>query len=80
MIPPNRIWQGYLTMNNIVIVGAGKIGSTIAGMLASTGDYRVTLMTRYVEEPEQGLISKALATRQVTVSAGNAAKVDFDKD
>ncbi|RUW66966.1 saccharopine dehydrogenase NADP-binding domain-containing protein, partial [Mesorhizobium sp. M4B.F.Ca.ET.049.02.1.2] len=29
---------------NIVVVGAGKIGSTIAEMLASTGDYGVTLV------------------------------------
>src|SRR4051794_8027814 len=35
--------QGNLIMNKIVIVGAGKIGSTIAEMLAATGDYQVTL-------------------------------------
>ncbi|WP_292579473.1 saccharopine dehydrogenase NADP-binding domain-containing protein, partial [Mesorhizobium sp.] len=31
-------------MKNIVVVGAGKIGSTIAEMLSATGDYRVTLV------------------------------------
>ena len=29
-------------MKQIVVVGAGKIGSTIADMLAETGDYQVT--------------------------------------
>ncbi|OQM77247.1 saccharopine dehydrogenase family protein [Manganibacter manganicus] len=33
-------------MKDIVVVGAGKIGSTIAAMLAETGDYRVTLVDR----------------------------------
>ncbi|WP_164900056.1 NAD-binding protein, partial [Mesorhizobium sp. M7A.F.Ca.US.001.02.1.1] len=31
-------------MKKIVVVGAGKIGSTIAEMLAATGDYQVTLV------------------------------------
>ena len=33
-------------MKEIVVVGAGKIGSTIAEMLAETGDYRVTVVDR----------------------------------
>ena len=33
-------------MKKIVVVGAGKIGSTIAEMLADTGDYHVTLVDR----------------------------------
>ncbi len=33
-------------MKNIVVVGAGKIGSTIADMLAATGDYHVTVVDR----------------------------------
>ena len=33
-------------MKDIVIVGAGKIGATIAGMLAGAGDYRVTVADR----------------------------------
>jgi saccharopine dehydrogenase-like NADP-dependent oxidoreductase len=33
-------------MKNVVIAGAGKIGSTIAGMLAASGDYRVTVADR----------------------------------
>src|SRR5450755_2876957 len=30
-------------MKEIVVIGAGKIGATVAGMLAATGDYRVIL-------------------------------------
>jgi saccharopine dehydrogenase-like NADP-dependent oxidoreductase len=33
-------------MKDVVVIGAGKIGATIAGMLASTGDYEVTLVDR----------------------------------
>jgi saccharopine dehydrogenase-like NADP-dependent oxidoreductase len=33
-------------MKKITVVGAGKIGSTIAAMLAETGDYRVDLIDR----------------------------------
>jgi len=33
-------------MKNILVVGAGKIGSTIAEMLAQTGDYAVTVADR----------------------------------
>ena len=33
-------------MRDIVVIGAGKIGSAIAAMLAETGDYRVTLADR----------------------------------
>ena len=33
-------------MKKIIVVGAGKIGSTIAEMLATTRDYQVTLVDR----------------------------------
>ena len=33
-------------MKDVVVIGAGKIGSTVAGVLASTGDYQVTLADR----------------------------------
>lgn len=34
----------------IVVVGAGKIGATIADMLAGTGDYKVTVVDRSAEQ------------------------------
>ena len=34
---------------DVVVIGAGKIGSTIAELLASTGDYHVTLVDRSSE-------------------------------
>ena len=33
-------------MKDVVVVGAGKIGATVAGLLGATGDYRVTLADR----------------------------------
>ncbi len=29
-------------MKDVVVIGAVKIGATVAGLLASTGDYQVT--------------------------------------
>ncbi len=37
-------------MRDIIVIGAGNIGSTIAGMLANTGDYRVTLADRSAQQ------------------------------
>jgi saccharopine dehydrogenase-like NADP-dependent oxidoreductase len=36
-------------MKDVVVIGAGKIGATIAGLLASTGDYQITLADRSPE-------------------------------
>src|SRR5712691_10072893 len=36
-------------MKEVVVIGAGKIGATVAGLLASTGDYEVTLADRAPE-------------------------------
>jgi saccharopine dehydrogenase-like NADP-dependent oxidoreductase len=40
-------------MKDIVVIGAGKIGSTIAGMLAESGDYRVTIADRDQSQLDQ---------------------------
>jgi saccharopine dehydrogenase-like NADP-dependent oxidoreductase len=36
-------------MKDVVVIGAGKIGATVAQLLASTGDYQVTLADRSPE-------------------------------
>ena len=36
-------------MKGVVVIGAGKIGATVAELLASTGDYQVTLADRSPE-------------------------------
>ncbi len=36
-------------MRDVVVVGAGKIGAFVAALLASTGDYQVTLADRSPE-------------------------------
>jgi saccharopine dehydrogenase-like NADP-dependent oxidoreductase len=36
-------------MRDVVVIGAGKIGAFVAGLLASTGDYQVTLADRSAE-------------------------------
>jgi saccharopine dehydrogenase-like NADP-dependent oxidoreductase len=40
-------------MKDIVVIGAGKIGATIAGLLAPTGDYRITLVDRSLSALER---------------------------
>jgi saccharopine dehydrogenase-like NADP-dependent oxidoreductase len=40
------------TMKHIVVAGAGKIGVTIADMLAASGDYRVTLADKVVRRSQ----------------------------
>ena len=37
-------------MKEIVVIGAGKIGSTIARLLSHSGDYRVTVADRSAEQ------------------------------
>ncbi len=36
-------------MKDVVVIGAGKIGATVAGLLAATGEYQVTLADRSPE-------------------------------
>ncbi|HLH98975.1 MAG TPA: saccharopine dehydrogenase family protein [Xanthobacteraceae bacterium] len=40
-------------MEKVVVLGAGKIGATIAGLLGATGDYQVTLADRSAEAFER---------------------------
>ena len=51
-------------MKEILLAGAGKIGSVIAHMLTATGDYRVTVADRSAEQLE-GLPRHSLLERQV---------------
>jgi len=64
--------QGVLTMNNIVIVGAGKIGSTIAEMLAATGDYRVTLVDRSAVQLAAAELPAGVETLELDIAAPGA--------
>ncbi len=54
-------------MKDIVIVGAGKIGATIADMLAGAGDYRVTVADRSAAQLHALAGRPAIATAQLDV-------------
>ena len=56
-------------MKKIVVVGAGKIGSTIAGMLAGTGDYQVTLVDRSAAQLAAAELPVAVATLELDIEA-----------
>jgi saccharopine dehydrogenase-like NADP-dependent oxidoreductase len=56
-------------MKNIVVVGAGKIGSTIAEMLSATGDYRVTLVDRSAAQLAAAELPAGIATQELDIAA-----------
>jgi len=53
-------------MKHIVVAGAGKIGVTIADMLAASGDYRVTLADRQVNRFDG--LNPAIETKALDVT------------
>ncbi len=59
-------------MHNVVVVGAGHIGSTIASFLAATGDYRVTVLDRS-EAALASLPNEAGIQRRICDVADDAA-------
>ncbi|MEK1931077.1 MAG: saccharopine dehydrogenase family protein [Pararhizobium sp.] len=59
-------------MKNIVVIGAGKIGSTIARLLAHSGDYQVTLADRSAEQLSLIEKNEAITTAEIDIADGNA--------
>lgn len=56
----------------IVVVGAGKIGATIADMLAGTGDYKVTVVDRSAEQLKALETTNAVMVDQLDIEDGAA--------
>ncbi|NTF91186.1 saccharopine dehydrogenase family protein [Agrobacterium rhizogenes] len=59
-------------MKNIVVIGAGKIGSTIARLFVHSGEYRVTVVDRSEEHLAQIETSTALSVAQVDITDASA--------
>ncbi|NVP53940.1 saccharopine dehydrogenase family protein [Mycoplana rhizolycopersici] len=55
-------------MKDIVVIGAGKIGSTIARLLAHSGDYRVTVADRAADQLAAFEAHKDVATAVVDIA------------
>ncbi|WP_119274520.1 saccharopine dehydrogenase family protein [Taklimakanibacter deserti] len=55
-------------MKDIVVVGAGKIGSTIARLLGDTGDYRLTVVDRAADQLRLVEKSKKVRTKILEIS------------
>ncbi|MDX8455305.1 saccharopine dehydrogenase family protein [Mesorhizobium sp. VK9D] len=55
-------------MKRVVVIGSGKIGPTIARLLASTGDYHVTVLDRSAEKLAEIELSPTLSTASLDVS------------
>lgn len=55
-------------MKNVVVIGAGKIGATIADLLGATGDYRVVIADRSNEQLAAIKTSPTISTRRVDIT------------
>lgn len=59
-------------MKEIAVVGAGKIGATIAEMLAATGDYHVTLIDRSAAQLAAAELPAGVATLELDIAETGA--------
>lgn len=59
-------------MKNIVVIGAGKIGSTIAWLLANSGDYAVTVADRDQDQLERLPKHSAITDARIDIADGAA--------
>jgi saccharopine dehydrogenase-like NADP-dependent oxidoreductase len=66
------------TMKDIVVIGAGKIGSTIAGMLAGSGDYRVTIADHAQSQLDQLHLDAAVKRARFDVEDASHLSVLLD--
>ena len=57
-------------MREVLVVGAGKIGTTVAGLLASAGGYQVTLADRSWDVLGRVAPAEAVRTVQLDVEHG----------
>lgn len=55
-------------MKDVVVIGAGKIGSSIARLLAGSGDYRVTLADRSAEQLASVEKHAAISLSEIDIS------------
>jgi Saccharopine dehydrogenase and related proteins len=67
-------------MKNIVVMGAGKIGSVIAEMLAQSGDYAVTLADKDAASLARAPVHGNVAVTQVEIEDGALAHLFAGKD
>lgn len=61
-----------MAMHNVLLLGAGKIGSAIARFLADTGEYHVRVVDQSADTLSRVPTGKNLETRQLSVSDRDA--------
>jgi saccharopine dehydrogenase-like NADP-dependent oxidoreductase len=71
-LPRSETPERKPAMKEIAVVGAGKIGSTIAEMLAGTGDYHVTLVDRSAAQFAACDLPAAVAPLELDIGAAGA--------
>lgn len=55
-------------MKDVIVIGAGKIGSTIARLLAGSGDYKIILADRQQEQLDRIEPHKAISTAAIDIA------------
>ena len=60
-------------MKDVVVIGAGKIGATVADLLASTNDYQVTLVDRSADVFDR--LDRAGTLRTAVADVEDSAKL-----
>jgi saccharopine dehydrogenase-like NADP-dependent oxidoreductase len=63
---------GAAKMKEVVVIGAGKIGSTIARLLSHSGDYQVTVADRSAAQLTEIERHKVVKTVEIDIADGNA--------
>src|SRR5580698_3719729 len=58
-------------MRDILLIGAGKIGETIADMLGATGDYRITVADR--SAPQLSRLKSGRNLQTLPLDVGDSA-------
>ena len=61
-------------MKDVLVIGAGKIGSVVAGLLAGSGGYRVTVADRSAEALEA--VARDAAAQTLQLDVADAAAMD----
>jgi saccharopine dehydrogenase-like NADP-dependent oxidoreductase len=71
------IWRqaaGAADMKEIAVIGAGKIGSTIARLLSHSGDYQVMVADRSAAQLAEIEPHKAMKTVEIDIANGDALR------
>ena len=65
-------------MKDIIILGAGRVGSLVSCLLVESGDYRVHLIDRYIPDNKPVLEKNIDNLKYVELDATNSTELQND--